>query len=61
MNCAKVQAGTKAEVRESAEYCLKHGGAAQGGYIFTTSNCIFSGVPIENYEEMLRVREEWSA
>jgi len=58
VNCAKVQAGTKAEVRRSAEYCLKHGGVQQGGYIYATSNCIFKGVPVENYEEMLRVREE---
>ncbi len=58
VNCARVQAGTKEEVRQSAEYCLKHGGVQQGGYIYATSNCIFEGVPIENYEEMLRVREE---
>jgi len=45
-------------VRRSAEYCLKHGGVQQGGYIYATSNCIFKGVPVENYEEMLRVREE---
>jgi uroporphyrinogen decarboxylase len=60
VDCSKVQAGTKEEVRASAQYCLTHGGVSQGGYIFTTSNCIFAGVPIVNYEEMLRVREEMS-
>lgn len=59
VNCALVQAGTKEQVRESAMYCLEHGGVQQGGYIYATSNCIFRGVPIENYEEMLRVREEF--
>jgi uroporphyrinogen decarboxylase len=59
VNCALVQAGTKEQVRESALYCLEHGGVKQGGYIYATSNCIFAGVPIENYEEMLRVREEF--
>ena len=63
VNCAVVQAGTPAQVRESAEYCLEHGGVNSGGYVFTTSNCIFSGVPIENYEAMLQVRNEkgWPA
>lgn len=58
VNCALVQAGTKEQVRESATYCLEHGGVQQGGYVYATSNCIFQGVPIENYEEMLRVRQE---
>jgi len=60
VNCAAVQAGTLAEVEESARYCLQHGGAASGGYVYCTSNCIFLGVPIENYRHMLRVREEYS-
>jgi len=58
VNCALVQAGTKQQVQQSAEYCLQHGGVDNGAYIYATSNCIFTGVPIENYEEMLRVREE---
>jgi len=58
VNCALVQAGTREQIAESARYCLAHGGVAQGGYFFTTSNCIFSGVPLDNYFAMLDVRRQ---
>ena len=58
VNCALVQAGTAEQVRESASYCLEHGGVNHGAYVYATSNCIFKGVPLENYETMLAVREE---
>jgi uroporphyrinogen decarboxylase len=58
VNCATVQAGTAEGIEASARYCLEHGGVASGGYVFTTSNCIFKGVPLENYLTMLRVRDE---
>ncbi len=57
VNCALVQAGTADQIEESARYCLDHGGVASGGYVYCTSNCIFKGVPLENYELMLRVRK----
>ena len=60
VNCAWVQAGTKEQIERSARYCLEHGGAAQGGYVYATSNCIFEGVPLENYEWMLKIREEYA-
>jgi uroporphyrinogen decarboxylase len=59
VNCAWVQAGTKEQIEQSARYCLEHGGAQQGGYVYATSNCIFAGVPLENYEWMLKIREEY--
>ena len=59
VNCALVQAGTPEEIAASARYCLEHGGVAQGGYIFSTSNCIFRGVPLENYLTMLGVRRQY--
>jgi uroporphyrinogen decarboxylase len=59
VNLAYVQSGTPEQITESARYCLRHGGVNQGGYIYATSNCIFSGVPIESYRRLLRVREEY--
>ncbi len=59
VNCALVHSGTFEEIRQSALYCLAHGGIDQGGYVYATSNCIFKGVPPENYEYMLRLREEY--
>ena len=59
VNCALVHAGTPQQVRESALYCLEHGGVDNGAYVFCTSNCIFEGVPLENYFAMLKAREEF--
>lgn len=59
VNCALVQVGTKQEIEASARYCLEHGGVGSGGYIFSTSNCIFAGVPLGNYMAMLEVREQF--
>jgi len=54
VNCALLQIGTKDQIKESAEYCLNHGKQG-GGYIFSTSNCIFKGIPLENYLYILDI------
>lgn len=54
VNCALLQTGTDEEVIESVRYCLKHG-MPGGGYIFSTSNCIYTGMPLSRYELMLDV------
>ncbi len=59
VNCALVHAGTPEEVYQSALYCLTHGGVENGAYVFCTSNCIFEGVPLENYAAMLQAREDF--
>jgi uroporphyrinogen decarboxylase len=58
VNLAYVQQGPPEKIVESARYCLDHGGVSTGAYIYATSNCIFTGVPLENYELMLKVRRE---
>jgi len=59
VNCALVHAGTPEEVRDSALYCLQHGGVENGAYVFCTSNCIFEGEPLENSAAMLQAREDF--
>jgi uroporphyrinogen decarboxylase len=54
VNCAKLDTGTDDEVIESARYALRHG-MPGGGYIFSTSNCIYTGMPLARYELMLDV------
>ena len=49
VDCSLMQTGTEAQIRNSAEYCLKHG-KPSGGYIFSTSNCVFRGMPLESYD-----------
>jgi len=41
-------------------YCLEHA-APGGGYVFSTSNTIFEGMPLANYEYMLEVFREFNA
>jgi uroporphyrinogen decarboxylase len=54
VNCALLDTGTDEQVVESARYALRHGRPG-GGYIFSTSNCIYTGMRLRRYELMLDV------
>ena len=60
VQCSLLQEGPKGKIRESAFYCLEHG-CPGGGYVFATSNTIFPGMPLENYEYMLEVFREFNS
>lgn len=60
VQCSLLQDGPEEAIRQSAHYCLEHASPG-GGYIFGTSNTIFPGMPLENYEYMLKVYREWCA
>ena len=57
VHCAHLQTGTEQQIRDSAEYCLKWGKPG-GGYIFCTSNCVFRGMPLDNYKLIHRIWTE---
>ncbi len=54
VNCGLLDTGTDAQVVESVRYALTHG-MPGGGYIFSTSNCIYTGMRLARYELMLDV------
>ncbi len=54
VNCALLDTGSDRDVIESARYALQHG-MPGGGYIFSTSNCIYTGMRLERYGLMLDV------
>jgi uroporphyrinogen decarboxylase len=54
VNCSMLDTGTDEDVVASTEYALKHG-MPGGGYIFSTSNCIYTGMRLARYELMLDV------
>jgi uroporphyrinogen decarboxylase len=54
VDCGLLDTGTEEEVIESARYALQHG-MPGGGYIFSTSNCIYTGMRLSRYELMLDV------
>jgi uroporphyrinogen decarboxylase len=60
VQCNLLQDGPLPAIRDSALYCLRHASPG-GGYIFSTSNTIFPGMPLAHYEYMLAVFREFCA
>jgi uroporphyrinogen decarboxylase len=54
VNCAMLDTGTDEQIIEATRYAL-HNGMPGGGYVFATSNCIYTGMPLRSYEIMLNV------
>ncbi len=54
VNCGLLQTGTDEECIESVRYALQSGMQAPG-YIFCTSNCVYTGMELKRYELMLDV------
>ena len=54
VNCGLLDSGTDDEVAESVRYALQNG-MPGGGYIFSTSNCIYTGMRLSRYEQMLDI------
>ncbi len=54
VNCGLMDTGTDEEVIESARYALKHG-MPGGGYIFSTSNCVYTGMDLKRYDMILDI------
>ena len=54
VNCGLVDTGTDEQVIESTRYALRHG-MPGGGYVFSTSNCIYTGMRLARYELMLDI------
>jgi len=54
VNCALLDTGTEKQAADSVRYSLRHG-MPGGGYIFSTSNCIYTGMSLSRYELMLDI------
>ena len=54
VNCGLLQTGTDAEAVAATRYALQHG-MPGGGFIFSTSNCVYTGMPLSRYDLMLEV------
>jgi uroporphyrinogen decarboxylase len=60
VNCALLQTGTDEEAAADVRRALAQG-MPGGGYVFGTSNCVYTGMSLDRYERMLRIwREEGS-
>jgi uroporphyrinogen decarboxylase len=54
VNCGLMDTGTDEEAMESVRYALRHG-MPGGGYIFSTSNCVYTGMQLSRYEQILDI------
>lgn len=54
VNCGLLQTGSEADAAAFARYALRHG-MPGGGYIFSTSNCIYTGMPLSRYDLILDI------
>lgn len=54
VNCGLLQTGTEEEVAADVRRSLRQG-MPGFGYIFSTSNCIYTGMPLERYELMHKI------
>ena len=55
VNCSLLQSGSEDDMICSARQALRMG-MPDGGYVFSTSNCIYTGADLSRYELMLDVR-----
>lgn len=54
VNCGLLDSGTDEEAIGSARYALQNG-MPGGGYVFATSNCVYTGMSLERYALILDV------
>lgn len=55
VSCALLQTGTDEECRQDVMRTLREGMANGRGYVFSTSNCAYTGLPLERYEMMIDI------
>jgi uroporphyrinogen decarboxylase len=58
VNCALLQTGTREACEADVRRSLRDGMARGAGFVFCTSNCAYTGLPLERYELMNRIWQE---
>lgn len=58
VNCSLLQTGTDEECDTDVMRALSEGMADGRGYIFATSNCVYTGLPLARYERMWKIWKE---
>ena len=53
VNCGLLQTGTEEEMEADVLRSLREGMATGRGYVFSTSNCAYTGLPLSRYEMMI--------
>jgi len=58
VNCGLLQTGTDEEMEADVLRSLRQGMAGGRGYVFSTSNCAYTGLPLRRYERMIELWRE---
>ena len=61
VNCGLLQSGTDEECREDVLRSLRQGMERGFGYVFSTSNCAYTGLPLRRYEMMIDLWREYGS
>lgn len=61
VNCGLLQTGTDEECRNDILRSLREGMERGFGYIFSTSNCAYTGMPLERYEMMIDLWKQYGS
>ncbi len=59
VNCGLLQTGSDEECRNDILRSLREGMERGYGYIFSTSNCAYTGLPLDRYETMIDIWREY--
>jgi len=59
VNCGLLQTGTDEECEADVLRALREGMAGGRGYIFSTSNCAYTGMPLARYERMIELWRQY--
>ena len=59
VNCGLLQTGTDEEMEADVLRSLRQGMATGRGYVFSTSNCAYTGLPLQRYERMIQLWKQY--
>lgn len=59
VNCGLLQTGTEEECEQDILRSLREGMEDGKGYIFSTSNCVYTGMPLARYEKMIELWKQY--
>lgn len=59
VNCGLLQTGSVEECRADVLRSLREGMADGRGYVFSTSNCAYTGLPLERYEMLIDLWKQY--
>lgn len=61
VNCGLLQTGTDEECEKDILRALREGMANGRGYVFATSNCAYTGMPLARYERMIELWRQYGS